>query len=269
MPNWETCCESVNESVRRRRILICCIFWGLIFLAFAIRVIKYYNYNPSGIQRSSKSTSFDFFMLAVSWPISLCRARTDNGTNAADACNLTKNEDNWLIHGLWPKRIEDYSTKSCPPSRFNETELEPIRDELEEYWPTKLNDWTNPSLWKHEWKKHGACALQIESLNTQLKYFQRTLELYKQYNVTKALKDCGIHPDDSKLYKKDEFISCFEKHFNAHPQLSCKKMRNKTTLDEIRFCITKNFTIQNCEMFRVQKYCEKDFIFPANVDPKV
>lgn len=36
---------------------------------------------------------------------------------------------------------------------------------------------------KHEWEKHGTCAATLEVLNSQKKYFGKTLELYQHVNL--------------------------------------------------------------------------------------
>lgn len=33
---------------------------------------------------------------------------------------------------------------------------------------------------KHEWEKHGTCAAQLEALNSQKKYFGKSLDLSKE-----------------------------------------------------------------------------------------
>lgn len=120
----------------------------------------------------------------------------------------------------------------CLRAPLNMTELEPIRDQLEQYWVTTVKNLTKSSFWEHEWLKHGTCGFRTERLNTQLKYFNQSLELYKQYNVTKALNECGIHPDDSKLHKHSELANCFQKHFKVDPQITCTKV---TILVKITF----------------------------------
>ncbi|KAB0405939.1 hypothetical protein E2I00_012946 [Balaenoptera physalus] len=50
------------------------------------------------------------------------------------------------------------------------------------YWPDLLHPSPNRSLhlWKHEWEKHGTCAAQLEALNSQKKYFGKSLDLSKE-----------------------------------------------------------------------------------------
>lgn len=45
--------------------------------------------------------------------------------------------------------------------------------------------------WEHEWSKHGTY-----SAFTQHEYFQASLDLYNDYNITGALRDASIVPDD-------------------------------------------------------------------------
>ena len=37
----------------------------------------------------------------------------------------------------------------------------------------------------HEWKKHGTCAAQLDALNSQRKYFGKSLDLYKALALTR------------------------------------------------------------------------------------
>ena len=119
-----------------------------------------------------------------------------------------------------PNRYSN-SPQYCLATPFNITELEPIQDELTTYWPSALKSVSPSSFWKHQWMKHGTCGVQSERLNTQLKYFKQGLEWNKQYNITKALDQCGIHPDNSKKLKSTNIIDCFRKHFDVDPQTIC------------------------------------------------
>ena len=37
----------------------------------------------------------------------------------------------------------------------------------------------------HEWKKHGTCAAQLDALNSQRKYFSKSLDLYKELALSR------------------------------------------------------------------------------------
>ena len=51
--------------------------------------------------------------------------------------------------------------------------LEPIIDELKNYWYSKQEK--NEEFWKHEYQKHGSCMF---TPLTELQYFSRALLLY-------------------------------------------------------------------------------------------
>lgn len=38
---------------------------------------------------------------------------------------------------------------------------------------------------KHEWDKHGTCAAQVDALNSEKKYFGKSLDLYKQIDLNR------------------------------------------------------------------------------------
>lgn len=97
-----------------------------------------------------------------------------------------------------------------------------------EHWQTIQKDAQQTYLWKHEWLKHGTCAVQIEALDSELKYFSQGLEWNKQYNVTDAFLKCGIYPDDAILFTNDQIIGCIKQQFNVEPQIYCM-------FDNVRF----------------------------------
>ncbi|KAG7270928.1 hypothetical protein CRUP_025679 [Coryphaenoides rupestris] len=45
-----------------------------------------------------------------------------------------------------------------------------------------------------EWLKHGTCAATVESLDSQHKYFSKTLELYHKLDLDSVLKKFNITP---------------------------------------------------------------------------
>lgn len=40
---------------------------------------------------------------------------------------------------------------------------------------------------KHEWDKHGTCAAQVDALNSEKKYFGKSLDLYKQIDLNRCV----------------------------------------------------------------------------------
>lgn len=40
---------------------------------------------------------------------------------------------------------------------------------------------------KHEWDKHGTCAAQVDALNSEKKYFGKSLDLYRQIDLNRCV----------------------------------------------------------------------------------
>ena len=97
----------------------------------------------------------------------------------------------YTIHGLWP----NYGFY-CNSSSFNLTEIAPMRESLEEYWPSCF-DHSNEWLWEHEWNKHGSCTNM-----SQLGYFSKGLELRQKYSNECNLSTCDL---------------CFDMNFSEIP----------------------------------------------------
>ena len=39
---------------------------------------------------------------------------------------------------------------------------------------------------KHEWDKHGTCAMSLDALGSEYKYFKKGLDLNLQYNLLRS-----------------------------------------------------------------------------------
>ena len=99
----------------------------------------------------------------------------------------------YSIHGLWSNYADGSYPTFCKQVQFNIHDLEPIKDELAKYWPSKF---TSAKLfYQHEYKKHGSCMF-IEM--TELQYFQKTIELY-HYVIKHNLYQKFIHNNTCKI----------------------------------------------------------------------
>ncbi len=79
------------------------------------------------------------------------------------------------IHGLWPNNNDGSYPQNCSNEKFDLSNLQPIREELEQKWPNiqapSPNSESHVSFWEHEWSKHGTC-----SGLSQLDYFSHALK---------------------------------------------------------------------------------------------
>ena len=86
---------------------------------------------------------------------------------------IEEKNNTFSIHGLWPQNSKtDYPTY-CKKVDFSIEVLEPIMNELKNYWYSKQEK--NEEFWKHEYQKHGSCMF---TPLTELQYFDRVLLLY-------------------------------------------------------------------------------------------
>lgn len=135
-----------------------------------------------------------------------------------------KNRWSWTIHGVWPSRFGKDSPTFCNSSmHFSLDKLISIRSKLEEFWPNLEVGKIVTSLWKHEWEKHGTCALALGSLNSEKKYFQTGLNIYSRYNATWLLQKIQIFPDNQKDYSVLNIIDRIRELLAARPEIQCIK----------------------------------------------
>lgn len=84
----------------------------------------------------------------------------------------------YTIHGLWPQTSTTKYPTYCRPVNFQIKSLEPILDELEQYWYSRQHTLAlDEKFWEHEYEKHGSC---VYTPMTELEYFQNTITLYEK-----------------------------------------------------------------------------------------
>lgn len=83
-----------------------------------------------------------------------------------------------------------------------------------------IHNTSNPyAFWKHEWNKHGTCAVTIKELDNEFKYFQTGLKLLSTYNMIDVLGKANIFPD--KKYMVDDLLHAVEKILGKRAQVMC------------------------------------------------
>ncbi|XP_029420379.1 ribonuclease T2 isoform X4 [Nannospalax galili] len=141
----------------------------------------------------------------------------------------------WSSHE-WRKLI---LTQHWPPTVCKE--VDSCRD--------TLDYWTIHGLWKHEWEKHGTCAAQVDALNSEKKYFGKSLDLYKQLDLNSVLLKFGIKPSIN-YYQLADFKDALTRIYGVVPKIQCllpEQGEDVQTIGQIELCFTKEgFHLRNC-----------------------
>jgi ribonuclease I len=118
------------------------------------------------------------------------------------ALQKCRNSKDFTIHGLWIDYKSGGFPEYCHDVKFDIDLLEPIRNELDEKWPScKEYHKSNEYLYKHEFLKHCSC---MEHPMKQLDYFNNTLRVFDE-EVQKGLHKCKgnkcmIEIDHSRIH---------------------------------------------------------------------
>uniref|UniRef100_A0A8C0CZI4 Ribonuclease T2 n=1 Tax=Balaenoptera musculus TaxID=9771 RepID=A0A8C0CZI4_BALMU len=153
--------------------------------------------------------------------------------------------DYWTIHGLWPDKSE-----GCNRSwHFNPEEIKPLQTVYWEVVSLLFNQrfFKKHPYRKHEWEKHGTCAAQLEALNSQKKYFGKSLDLSKELALNSTLQKLGITP--STYYQISDIKDALVSVYGVVPKVQCLPKQGGEQvqlLAQIEVCFSKDLQLQNC-----------------------
>ncbi|KAL7289917.1 hypothetical protein TKK_0016305 [Trichogramma kaykai] len=209
-------------------------------------------------------TFYDYFMLTLNWPQTNCYLYQNKKLHQriraieknCSECNMPLDRYKWTIHGLWPSNNKLIWTPeaegkilNCKKKRdaFNINADSPLANNLNTHLIT-FGRSENIALHLHEWNKHGTCVKDREDMNSQEKYFEKTIELFKKYDPSQYLKDTEIMPGQSYEFKKLRNVLKEFLH-GAVPNITCvETVEGDQYLHEIRICLDKELLEPiNCE----------------------
>lgn len=201
-----------------------------------------------------KDNSFDYFFFVQQWPGSFCDA-------AKPCCFPVTGAPGpfFGIHGLWPNRNDGSYPASCTREEFDESELSDVLAHMNKDWGTlACTSSHNEDFWEHEWSKHGTC-----SGFTQHDYFQSSIDLYNNYDITGALSSAGIVPDDS-FYPIAKITQAFTALLGFAPQIECNTdPEGNKQLYQVYICVAKDGqTLIRCPA-PIRNPCKGSVQFPA------
>ncbi|KAM5228753.1 ribonuclease T2 [Ctenodactylus gundi] len=174
-------------------------------------------------------------ILTQLWPPTVCE----------EVHHCSHSPDYWTIHGLWPDKVED-----CNSSwHFNINEIKDIFQDMNLYWPDVKHPSNGSRFWKHEWEKHGTCAAQLDALDSERKYFGKSLELYWQLDLTRVLQKFKIEPSIN-YYNITDFKDALTRIYGVVPKIQClssQQGEEVQVIGQIELCFTKeDLRLRNC-----------------------
>lgn len=195
---------------------------------------------------ASGNNSWDLLIFTQQWPITSCFDWEKK--NKSHKCLLPSSVEFWTIHGIWPTRKGEIGPNFCnKTAQFDVDELQPIKNDLEQFWPNIHTDAEEDSLWKHEWLKHGTCASALPELDNEVKYFDRGIYWRNEYLIAHILGNYGIHPgsNNSVVTINQAIVGALKRNPSIHCVYDAK--RGVSLLSEIRICFDRNLNLIHCD----------------------
>lgn len=216
----------------------------LAIICFSYTQQKHIRSNHFNHEPSSVNADFDYLVFRQIWPQSTCMFPEGH------SCSIARNISTWVVHGLWPSiagRTDGpfFCDKELP---FDPRKLDWLLGRLEEFWPNLYTDTPLESFWKHEWEKHGTCALGLPTISNESDYFNTTLGLRDHFDFGPILKGSAIVPDDDKLYDLDLMKAAIKNVLGVEPGLTCYVLKNshKQYLSQMQICLSKTYEQIDC-----------------------
>lgn len=202
-------------------------------------------------EQDLEPADFDLLIFTQRWPITACHEWREQ--SAINICGLPSPRNIWTIHGIWPTKLHTVGPAFCNKSAiFNATELEPIMQQLEQFWINVEKNKAFDSLWRHEWLKHGTCAASVLlQLNTENKYFGQGLSWLQQHSMADVLNEGGITPGNN--YTLIDIHKVLTDRLQRNAAIECfhDKETKLQMLNEIRVCFSKELELTDCDGIRV------------------
>ncbi|KAF5298227.1 hypothetical protein FQA39_LY02651 [Lamprigera yunnana] len=209
---------------------------------------------------SSEENVWDVLVFSQRWPITACSQWLKENVN--NSCALPEDDLIWTVHGIWPTKSGNHKGPSnCNESwHFDESSVLPIEPDLKQLWTNLENNTKPTSLWKHEWEKHGTCAVTLLQLNNELKYFTKGLDLIKSYNMKNILSQRSIIPSLDGCYTAESFSYAIKNVLNYNPIIQCVVDidSKKSLISELHICFDKSFNLMDCDCVKGRFEAVKD-----------
>jgi len=187
--------------------------------------------------------SWDFLHLAQFWPATSCYVHFGK-----DCSGIPKGVTGWTIHGLWPSRRGSERPQYCNSTlKFDYDQIKGLSPMLESRWPSYYTSQPT-SLWKHEWEKHGTCAMSLPALRGEPNYFALTMWLQQPLDLFRNLARSRIFPSATTMYKPADIYWAVRQGVGVDPNIVCSydNQTKRHYIEQVWICFTKEFLLQDC-----------------------
>lgn len=171
-------------------------------------------------------SSFDFYVLALSWSPSYCTAE---GAKANRQQCASGRPYGFIVHGLWPQYERGYP-QDCDTSQPRDVPFAETR-QLSDIMPST-------GLVAHEWRKHGSCTGL-----TQKDYFSLIRRAAERVSVPSAYRQPTPRgaPINPRVLEQ-AFVSANAGMAKDGIAVTC----DRDYLREVRVCLTKDLNFRAC-----------------------
>ncbi|KAL3991269.1 type I protein arginine methyltransferase [Sarotherodon galilaeus] len=178
-------------------------------------------------------------LFTLQWPGTFCQS-----LNNVSLCRIPPTVNNWTIHGLWPLHAKN----RCDCWPMFPSDVQELKAELTELWPSFVRFKSNFHFWREEWRKHGACAACVEGMNSPLRYFQVCIKLRAQFDIHSLLEDAGITPSCERPYKVEEVQSVLAPHVGDKLEIQCiTDEQDRELWFQLKIRLNRNLTV-GCDL---------------------
>lgn len=179
----------------------------------------------SPASRPLPSGNFDFYVLALSWSPSYCKAK--GGGADPQQCGASK-PYGFIVHGLWPQ-FEHGAPENCAGAKTQPVDRD-ILQSLKDVMPSS-------SLARHEWSKHGTC-----SGLSQQDYFNTLHAAKSRIFIPNAFSAVNSGRSVSPAEVENAFLRANSAMKSDGFAAAC----DGQYLTEVRICLTKNLMFRAC-----------------------
>lgn len=209
----------------------------ILFLQFWIFIWQCMNASP--IWRMSKVDELEF-ALELQWTPGVCYVL--GPIHRCDPSHITScYRDDWTIRYL------TMGAEKCEKLPLFDPYSKSLNEEhMDKVWPSCDSD--NEKLWSKVWRRYGTCCMRHYDLNSVPQYFDKTIALFEEVNLTNKLAANALTPSTA-VHTLAYISSVLSNVYGYQVTVLCNRKPDDDTyiLTAIRFCFDHYFKLRHCD----------------------